>query len=300
MDLNPAHVRSFAAVVRHGGFSRAAVALSLSQSAVSLHVRALEERLGLRVLDRAARRIRPTRAGAVLLDHAGRAFAELAGAERALRALSGVVTGRVRIGTGATASIHLLPPILGALRRRHPELELVLVTGNSVELAAAVAAGELDLGVLTLPLAQRRLEVTPFFTDRLVAIGPAARGARLPRALTPARLARPPFIAYERGGTFRQIVDDWFRRGGAAPRVSMELGDIEAIKRLVAAGLGWSVTSAVAVAAERRAGTLRVRPLVPALSRRLVVVRRRDAARAAAAGVVLAALEAASRRAQVP
>ena len=289
MDLNPAHVRTLAAVAREGSFSRAAQCLHLSQPAVSLHVRALEERLGVAMLARRRRRPVLTRAGTVLLAHAGRAFAELAAAERAVRALRGVIGGPVRLGTGATASIYLLPDRLRALRRRHPDLELALVTGNSAEIVAAVAAGDLDAGIVTLPVAGRRLTVTPFFTDALVAIAaPGMRGAARPT--TPALLAGHPLILYERGGTIRRIIDGWFRAARVTPRVAMELGDAEAIKRLVAAGLGWAVTSAVAVEAERRRRTLRVLPLRPPLARHLGIVRRREPP-SAALEAVLDALE---------
>ena len=276
MDLNPAHVRTLAAVAREGSFSRAAQRLHLSQPAVSLHVRALEERLGVPVLARRRRRPVLTRAGTVLLAHAGRAFAELAAAEHAVRALRGVIGGPVRLGTGATAGIYLLPDRLRALRRRHPGVELSLVTGNSAEIVAAVAAGDLDAGIVTFPVTGRRLAVAPFFTDALVAIAPpGVRG--LPRAMTPALLTRQPLILYERGGTIRRVIDGWFRAARVAPRVAMELGDAEAIKRLVAAGLGWAVTSAVAVETERRSGALRVLPLRPPLTRALGIVRRREA-----------------------
>ena len=101
-------------------------------------------------------------------------------------------------------------------------------------------------------------------------------GARRPRAFTPGHLAREPLILYERGGTIRQVIEGWFRRGRVTPRVAMELGNGEAIKELVSAGLGPSITSAISVRAEARAGTLRVVPLSPPLVRRLGIIRRRD------------------------
>jgi DNA-binding transcriptional LysR family regulator len=297
MELHPTHVRTLAAVAQLGSFSRAAERLHLSQPAVSLHIRALEERVGMPLLARAGPRVIPTRAGAVLLAHAGRAFAELEAAERALHALRGVVAGPVRVGTGATASIHLLPPLLGALRHRHPALELALVTGNTAEIVAAVAAGELDLGVVTLPLTgARRLSVTPFFTDVLVALAPPSADAARGRTLTPKALARHPLILYERGGAIRRLIDRWFRAGHATPWVTMDLGDVEAMKRLVAAGLGWGVASAVAVETERRAGALRVFGLRPRLARRLGIVSRRDGATSAAVEAVRGALEGSRRR----
>src|ERR671934_668420 len=161
MELSPIHVRTFAEVVRHASFSRAAETLHVSQPAVSHHIRHLESALGARVLERVGRRAFPTAAGEVLLAHAGRAFAELEAARQAIHRLRGVVAGRVRIGTGATASIYFLPEALRRLRARHPEVDLAVVTGNSGELAAAVAASELDIAVLTLPVHGRQLVATP-------------------------------------------------------------------------------------------------------------------------------------------
>jgi DNA-binding transcriptional LysR family regulator len=202
-----------------------------------------------------------------------------------------VVAGRLRLGTGATASIHLLPPLLRRMRARYPELELIVVTGNAPEIAAAVAANELDVGLVTLPVTGRQLAVTPFRLDPLVAVGPPGHAWPGPGALTAALLARQPLILYERGGTIRRVIDDWFRRGGARPRIVMELGNEEAIKKLVGAGLGVSVSPAMAVRDEVRAGALRMRPLSPALVRRLGLVRRRDKPETPALRVFLAAVE---------
>jgi len=276
MALSPVHLRTLHEIARLGSFSRAAEALHLSQPAVSLHVRQLEESLGLPLLERTGKRATPTRAGTVLLEHGGRALDALDAAAARVHALRGVVAGRVRVGTGATASIYLLPPILRRVRARYPDLELVIVTGNTPEIAKAVTENALDLAVVTLPVRSRQLVVTPFYTDRLVAIAPPERRRRRRRALTPGHLAREPLILYERGGTIRQVIEGWFRRGRVNPRVAMELGNGEAIKELVSAGLGPSITSAISVRAEARAGTLRVIPLAPPLVRRLGIIRRRD------------------------
>src|SRR5437762_13716760 len=109
MELSPVHVRTFAEVVRHASFSRAAETLHVSQPAVSHHIRHLESALGARLLERVGRRAFPTAAGEVLLEHAGRALAELEAARQAIQRLRGVVAGRVRLGTGATASTYLPP-----------------------------------------------------------------------------------------------------------------------------------------------------------------------------------------------
>src|SRR5437660_9765036 len=217
MAVSPAHLRTLHEIARLGSFSRAADSLHLSQPAVSLHVRQLEDGLGLPLLERMGRRAALTRAGAVLLEHGGRALDALEAAAARVRALRGVVAGRVRVGTGATASIYLLPPILRRLRARYPELELVIVTGNTPEIAKAVAENALDVAVVTLPVRSRQLVVTPFYTDRLVAIAPPARRRRRPRAFTPRHLAPAPLTLSERGRTLRPALEGWFRRGGLAP-----------------------------------------------------------------------------------
>ncbi len=290
-DLDPVHVRTLAEIVRRRSFSRAAEALALSQPAVSHHMRHLEAAAGLRLLERVGKRAFPTPAGELLLRHAGRAFAELAAAREALARLRGVVGGRIRLGTGATAAIYLLPPILRRVRARHPGIELVVVTGNATEMAAAVAQNALDLALVTLPVRARQLLVTPFAVDPLVAIAPPGRAWPRTRPATAAELARHPLILYERGGAIRRVIDDWFRRGRVTPRVAMELGSAEAIKRLVGAGLGVSVSSQVTVRDEVRAGALVARRLAPPLVRRLGIVRRRDKPQSPALAALVAALE---------
>jgi DNA-binding transcriptional LysR family regulator len=143
--------------------------------------------------------------------------------------------------------------MLRRLHARYPAIELVIVTGNSREVAAAVAANQLDLAIVTLPVSARALVVEPLRVDPLVAIAPAGRPWRRRAPFTPAELSRHPLILYERGGTIRQVIDEWFRKAGVTPHVAMELGNAEAIKKLVGAGLGLSLASTMAVAAEVKA-----------------------------------------------
>lgn len=299
-DINPAHVRTLQAIARSGSFSRAGETLHLSQPAISHHVRHLERELGVPLLTRRGRRAAPTEAGVILLEHAGRAFKALDEAREAIQRLRGRVAGRVSLGTGATASIYLLPALLRRVRARHPQLELVVVTGNSGEIASGVSRGELDVGIVTLPVpVGRSLQVSLFYVDRLVAIAPPGPRRRVRRPITAAELAREPVILYERGGTIRRVVDDWFRRGHATPNVVMELGNAEATKKLVGAGLGFSVVSEVAAKAEARTGSLSLIPLRPALHRKIGIIRRRDRAPRPALQAFMTALESAARRVRI-
>jgi DNA-binding transcriptional LysR family regulator len=190
------------------------------------------------------------------------------------RHASGAI-GRVRLGTGATACIHLLPPVLRELRRRFSSLEIVVSTGNTADILRSLEENAIDLGLVTLPAPGRMFEVTPLLEDEFVVIAPAEQ-ADLPERVTPAALSGLPLLLYEPGGNTRRIVDGWFARAGVAPRPIMALGNIEAIKVLVGAGLGFAVLPAMAVAAERARQPLLVRPLTPRLSRELGLVLRRD------------------------
>jgi len=290
MDLNPAHLRTLEEIARRGSFSRAADSLHLSQPAVSLHIRQLEAQVGVAVLDRVGKRAFPTQAGEILLQHASRAFRELESAAQAVERLRGVVAGRIRLGTGATASIHLLPPLLRRLRIRYPDLELIVRTGNAPEMARAVIENELDLAVVTLPVSSRHLIASTILHDPLLAIAPPAARWRRRRPITAAELAQHPLMLYETGGTIRRVIDDWFRRAGVLPRIAMELGNEEAIKKLVGAGLGLSIIPAIATRQEVRTRSLVALRLEPPLARRLGVVRRRDKPLGPALEVFLAAL----------
>ena len=276
MDLSLAPLRALAAVARHGSFSRAAAELRLTQPAVSMQVRQLEDRVGSPLLERVGKRATPTRAGELLLAHAARAFLELEAGVEQVRRLRGIVAGRLRLGTSASVSIYLLPPLLRRFRTRYPETELQIVTGNASEIVTAVAANELDLGVVSLPVRSRELMVTPFYRDELVAIAPPGRQWRGRRTIGPHDLAREPLILFERGATLRRVIDTWFQRGGAAPARVMEMGNTEAIKKLIQAGLGLSVTSWFSAKSEVKRSALVAIRLQPALQRHLGVVRRRD------------------------
>jgi DNA-binding transcriptional LysR family regulator len=203
VEFTLAHLRTLQAVAALGSFSRAAGHLHLSQPAVSLHVGHLERAAGLALVERVGKRAFPTPAGEALLGHAARVFGELEAARQALARLRGTVAGRLRLGTGATASIYLLPTLLRRFRRRHAQVEIEVVTGNAADMVAAVVQNRLDVAIVTLPVRDRLLSITPWLADRLVAIAPAEPAWRRTRALSPAALARHPLILYERGGTIR-------------------------------------------------------------------------------------------------
>ena len=273
--LNLDHLHAFAEVVRLGSFSAAAERANLSQPAISQQIRQLEARLGVRLLERVGRRARPTAAGAELLEHATRIDAVVTAALDGMARHATGGAGRVRLGTGATAAIFLLPPLLRDLRRRLPGLEITVGTGNTADIVKAIEDNLIDLGLVTMPVAGRMLEVTPVLEDEFVAIAPRLE-IRLPARVTAAALAELPVLLFEPGGNTRRITDAWFARTGVALKPIMSLGSVEAIKELVAAGLGCAVLPRMAVRKPADRAGLTVRSLSPRLQRKLAVVVRRD------------------------
>src|SRR5437867_3496151 len=178
--------RALDAVVRHGSFSRAAAELGLTQPAVSMQVRQLEAALGLPLVERMGKRAFATRAGELLLEHSARAVRELETAVQMLQRLRGRVAGRIRIGTSASLSIYVLPPVFRSFRARHPDVELIVVTGNAPEIAHAIVANQLDIGITSLPVRERELTVLPFCEDEQVAIAPRRAPWRPRRRITAA------------------------------------------------------------------------------------------------------------------
>ncbi|WP_397448730.1 LysR family transcriptional regulator [Pseudomonas sp. NA-150] len=273
--LNLNHLQTFAHVIACGSFSAAAERLNLTQPAISLQVRQLEQRLNLRLIERVGKRLKPTSAGTVLLEHVTRIDAAVEAALLDLSSHAQGIAGKITIGTGATACIHLLPPILQRLKQAFPALDVRVSTGNTDGVLKAVEENRLDLALVTLPAAGRSLVITPLLEDEFVAIFCAAQ-PQIPETITPTALADYPLVVFEAGSSTRLLIDEWFLKAGIRVKPVMELGSIEAIKEMVAAGLGYSIVPGMAVAAEHHRRGLHVRSLTPALSRTLGLVLRQD------------------------
>ncbi len=267
-------LRSLIAAADTGSLSGAARVLHITQPAASQQVRELERALSVRLLERGGGAIRPTAIGEAVLTHARKVQAAVDDLVAAATAFRGGETGRVRLGTGATACIHLLPPLLAQMKARMPGLEIIIATGNTPDMLRGVQDGGLDAAVVTQAgRLDRSLEPRRLRDEALFAYAPAAL---VPgeHALRPAALSRLPLILYESGGTTRSVVDAWFHRAGQTPRPIMELGSVEAIKLLAESGLGATILPQSAVASPVQG--MAVRPLRPTLTRCLAVVMRRD------------------------
>lgn len=273
--LNLNHLHTFSQVIACGSFSTAGEKLGLTQPAVSLHIRQLEQRLNVRLIERVGKRIKPTSAGTVLLEHITHIDAAVEDALLDLSSHAQGVAGTIAMGTGATACIHLLPPILQALRQTFPALEVRVSTGNTESMLKAVEENRLDLALVTLPALGRSLAITPLRDDEFVAIFCASEN-QIPECITPEALINYPLVIFEAGSGTRLLINAWYLKSGIRIKPVMELGSIEAIKEMVAAGLGYSIVPSMSVSAAHHRRGLQVRTLTPGLTRTLGIVLRQD------------------------
>lgn len=274
-QLSLDRLRTFTHVVELGSFSAAATRLELSQPAISLQVRELEKQTGVRLIERVGRRAAPTAAGEELLGYARRIDAMVSAALDAMQRHAKGTVGRIRLGTGDTACIYFLPPVLRGLRQQFPSLDIVVSTGNSPDILKSVEENIIDVGLVTLPAPGRVFDVQPVLDDDFVAIT-ARNAGPLPERVTPRDLSKLPVVLYEPGANTRQLIDQWAMRADVSLKPAMELGSVEAIKEVVGAGLGWGVVPAMALPSPRALGRIAVRPLHPRLCRKLAIVMRRD------------------------
>ncbi len=274
--LNLDHLVTFRMVISRGSFSGAAEALGISQPAVSLQIRQLEQVFQVRLIERTSRGIKPTPAGMTLSEHSMKIDAAVGAAVESVSLHSDEITGTVVVGTGATACIHLLPPLLQQLRLSHPLLKVDVRTGNTSDIVRGVEENRIDIGLVTLPAAGKCLSVSPLGTDEFVVIMEKDLSGRSAKPLSPDDLLPLPLIIFEPGSGTRSLIDEWFRDAGYAARPVMELGSIEAIKRMVRAGLGYSIVPRMAVDVMEEREGLSLHSMVPPHYRTLGTIMRED------------------------
>jgi DNA-binding transcriptional LysR family regulator len=227
------------AVVRHGGFGRAAEQLHVAQPAISVQVRKLEAELGATLLSRTTRRVRLTHAGELFLARARRVLAELDTARTELAGLSGAVIGRVRIGAIQAVDPFDLSGALAAFHDRHPAVELTLRSGALRSLLDDLDQDRIDLAVGPLPPGlPERFAAAPLFTDELVLITSVRHPTAAAGALALDDLRDDPFVCLPADSGLRAILDRLAAAAGFTPRVQFEGTNLPRLRDLVAHGLG--------------------------------------------------------------
>lgn len=292
--MDTRQLQAFCIVVERQSFSQAAARLGVTQPAISQQVRALEERLGLRLLDRSGRRVVPTEAGLRLYRGAQRLLAlEEQLLEEVAAEEGGALRGRFEIGasTGPGASVVTL--LVCEFQRQNPELTIALSVHDTQHVVELVAARELELGVVGAARRQRSVTFELFFRDEVVLVCPPDHPFA-GRTLSLDELRSEPLVLMQAGAGVRSVIEEELRRAGVRLRdldVHLELGLQESVKSAVIAGYGVTFISRASIESEVAAGTLavaRVDGLEPAREISLVRSAGRAPSRAAEAFLVFA------------
>jgi DNA-binding transcriptional LysR family regulator len=237
--MDSQYLESFLAVVEHGSLAEAARRLGLTPGAVTQRVRALEDEIGVPLLERAGRTVTPTPSGRAILDQARALLqnvAELRNLAHEASQVDGSLTGELRLGAIPTAITGLLPPILERLRRLYPQLYVLIVPGSSEEIHDRVVSGEVDAGVLVKPpfVLSKAYVFDTWREEPLLLIAPPEMAERDPIAL----LSTEPFIRYDRTNWGGRLADEYLSQLHVQPKEKLELSSLEAIAVMVARGAG--------------------------------------------------------------
>jgi DNA-binding transcriptional LysR family regulator len=255
--MTPDQLITFAAVAEHRNISRAAVALHLSQPAVSGQLRQLQDEFGEPLYQREGRGVRLTPAGDQLASYATRLRDTWRQAHAYRDALRGLESGTLRVGASTTPASYLLPYLIAGFHRLYPDVTVHTTDGNTADIVGALAS--LDIAMVEGPVGvdlSPDTAVQPWREDEIVAIMPRSHplmqteGAEA-RAVTGrielAALGAHPLVLREAGSGVRQMVERAFARAGVPMRVALEIAGVEGVKEAVRAGMGIGFVSAMSM-----------------------------------------------------
>jgi DNA-binding transcriptional LysR family regulator len=293
MDLRRLEV--FAKVAELGSFSRAAQALSLTQPTVSEHVRALEDELGVQLLDRLGRGAVTTRAGTLLLAYAQRMIALAREARQAIDQFQGRLSGELLVGGSTIPGDYVLPALIGHFKAKQAEISITLLIGASREVSQWIEDGRVELGVVGARPTQRALDARALMPDELVVVVGAHHPWGGRDSVRLEDLQGEPIVLRERGSGSRDAFERVLDEAGqtlSGLRIVGEMGSTQAIKQAVRAGVGLSVISRLAIEDECGAGHLKALRIEGAtISRAFYLVTHRERTRSPLATAFLAFLE---------
>jgi DNA-binding transcriptional LysR family regulator len=261
MPINFRQLEVFRAVATTRSFTRASHILLISQSTVSQHIRELEDSLQVKLFERNRRNVYLSPAGEGLLEQSRRIFGMLEAAESAAKTRATPYSGPLAFGCASSTLLYQLPPILVEYARAYPEVELNITDGTIQDVASQLLAGALDLALVVLPLTAPGLRKIILSNESFVAVLPAQHPlAKLPK-LNIRDLVHERFVMHRRGQNTRKLIDRYFYKRKISPRVAIEVAETEAIKEMVARGLGISLLPESAFKGGRDARGLKTFPI---------------------------------------
>jgi DNA-binding transcriptional LysR family regulator len=257
MHITLRQLRIFEAVATYGSMSRAAVELNLTQPAVSMQMKQIEEQIGLPLIEQVGRKLFLTEAGTELRTHAQRFNAQALELKAAMEHLRGLHRGLLRLAVVSTAN-YFLPPLIASLSQQHPGVQVSLQVSNRESVLAALADNRTDLAITGRPPESDELVSERFLDNPLVVIASPSHPLAKTESLTLQRLSEERLVLRESGSGTRATIERYFAERGVDYLPGCELNTNEAVKLAVQAGLGLGVVSAQAIELELEAGRLAV------------------------------------------
>jgi DNA-binding transcriptional LysR family regulator len=246
----------FREVAELGSLTKASRRLHLSQPAITKHIKLLEEEFRLPLFVRSAVGVRLTEAGLILLKHVQQTEDLYEQVRQKMETRQEELSGRIRLGCSTTITQYFFPRTLLALKKKHPAVEVEVIEGNSDFVISAVLAQRIELGLIESPCRRRDLRVRSFYEDEIILVA-SPQDSRT--HLKPADLQKEPLVFREVGSGTRLCVEGALNKLGLTLRklnIVQELPSTEAIKRVVAGGLGLGFVSKLSVADEIQSGQL--------------------------------------------
>lgn len=259
--LDSRQLYAFVTLARTGSFTQTARELFLTQSAISHAMKALEADVGCRLLDRLGKKVMLTQAGEHLLKHAEAILREMGAAREGLEHLGKWGRGRLRVGATSTICAVLLPPVIREFKESFPQSLIQVEPGDSRELVSGLDRQKIDLAIAMQTTPDDRLDGIPLFVDELVFVAspmhPWAKTGSVPRD----EIARQSLIVYRKSSLTFRLIDDYFRKEDIVLNAIIELGSMEAIKKMVKLNLGVSIVAPWVVQKELHERSLVALPL---------------------------------------
>jgi len=267
-SLTLKHLRYFEAIALHGHFGRAAEACKISQPALSMQIKELENLFGAALIERGARQVRLSGLGEALVERVRGILRSVDELDDLVRSAQGPLTGRLRIGVIPTIAPYLLPRVIAELAARNPELDIWPREAVTRTLIRDLAEGALDFAIVALPVSEPTLHEEPLFDEEFVLVRPAADGgARVPNAK---RLREMRLLLLEEGHCFRDQALSYCSPSADPPRGIMEGSSLTTLVQMVEAGIGVTLIPEMAVATETRSASVSIARLNAPRPRRSV------------------------------
>ena len=245
----------FAAAAAHLSFARTSEQLHLTQAAVSLQVKQLEDLVGLALFERRGRKVHLTEAGEHLVRYARVILDALRDADAAISALKGMRGGRIAVGAVSTAK-YFAPALIARFRQRYPDVRVALSVNNREVIVRELERNEIDLAIMGTPPQRFETVSVPFADHPLVVIAPPSHPRARERAIPFEALAGERFLVREQGSGTRSSMERFFGERGFAPKIDSVMNSNETIKQAVMAGMGVAFISRHTIGLELATGRL--------------------------------------------